>query len=213
LIDFYCERTDPGLLAEPFNTLTNLAFLIAAWRAWVLGRDCNALTLGIRLLIALLISIAIGSALYHVFATGWARVLDLVPILLFQFCYLWLYSRWLMGFGIGAAVGSMVGLFASVHIAQQFPHILNGSLIYAPALILLVGLGLYHFRSRKRGQRLLLTATGLFLISLFFRTVDRGICLSFPVGTHFVWHLLNGVILYLVMRAVLLNRTNSFEVK
>jgi len=213
MIDFYCERTDPGLLAEPFNALTNLAFLIAAWRAWVLGRDCNALTTGIRVLVALLISIAIGSTLYHTFATAWARLLDLVPILLFQFCYLWLYSRRLMGFGIGTALGSMVGLFAAIQVAQQFSRVLNGSLIYAPALIVLIGLGLHHCRQKKRGQFLLLAATGIFTISLFFRTIDRAICPFFPLGTHFVWHLLNGIVLYLSMRAVLINRTNSFEVK
>ena len=62
-------------------------------------------------------------------------------------------------------------------------------------------------------QFLLLAATGIFTISLFFRTIDRVICPSFPAGTHFVWHLLNGAVLYLSIRAVLLNRTNSFEVK
>ena len=29
-IDIYCERTAPGFWDEPFNALTNAAFLIAA---------------------------------------------------------------------------------------------------------------------------------------------------------------------------------------
>ena len=33
-VDHYCERTDPGIWAEPLNALTNLAFIIAAWLLW-----------------------------------------------------------------------------------------------------------------------------------------------------------------------------------
>ena len=29
-MDAYCERTGPGLLAEPLNAITNASFLIAA---------------------------------------------------------------------------------------------------------------------------------------------------------------------------------------
>jgi hypothetical protein len=32
-MDAYCERTAPGLLAEPLNAITNTSFLIAAWAA------------------------------------------------------------------------------------------------------------------------------------------------------------------------------------
>ena len=84
MIDLYCERCGPGLLAEPLNATTNLAFLIAAWAAWVLARRLNSLSGGIQGLIFLTVSLGIGSALFHTFATAWARVLDVVPILLFE---------------------------------------------------------------------------------------------------------------------------------
>jgi hypothetical protein len=52
----------------------------------------------------------------------------------------------------------------------------------------------------------LLLAAGVLLLSLTFRTLDLAICERFAVGTHFLWHLLNGLVLYLVGRAWLLNR-------
>ena len=73
MIDLYCERSGPGLLVEPFNAITNIAFLIAAWRAWKLGRRLNVLSPGVRLLVALLVLIGVGSALYHTFATEIGR--------------------------------------------------------------------------------------------------------------------------------------------
>lgn len=210
-MDLYCERAAPGLFEEPFNTFTNIVFLIAAWRAWVTGRDLNALTTGTRLLIALLVCIGIGSTLFHSFATEWASLMDVAPILLFQLCYLWLYVRNLMGRGIGAALGLTTIFLVTVYFTQPFRNVLNGSLLYAPALILLGCLGLYHFQSKKRGRHLLITAMGLLIISLFFRTIDRVVCSDLPVGTHFIWHLLNGIVLYLVVNALLLNIKNSSQ--
>jgi len=93
----YCERVGPSLLAEPLNAVTNIAFLCAAWAAWSLARRrAQSVRADIWILIALSIVIGIGSALFHVFAAGWARILDEVPILLFQLWYLWLYVRRIM---------------------------------------------------------------------------------------------------------------------
>ena len=38
-------------------------------------------------------------------------------------------------------------------------------------------------------------ASGLFAISLTFRSLDGPLCNVFPLGTHFMWHILNGVLL------------------
>jgi hypothetical protein len=38
-VDLYCERTGPGLWAEPANALTNLAFIAAGlWGVWQVRR-------------------------------------------------------------------------------------------------------------------------------------------------------------------------------
>ncbi|PWT93645.1 MAG: hypothetical protein C5B56_00365, partial [Proteobacteria bacterium] len=47
-------------------------------------------------------------------------------------------------------------------------------------------------------------AAGLFCVSLVFRTIDRTICGAFPLGTHFVWHMLNAVVLFVLLRAAIL---------
>ena len=35
----------------------------------------------------------------------------------------------------------------------------------------------------------------ILVVSLFFRTVDEPLCRDFPLGTHFMWHMLNGLML------------------
>lgn len=205
MIDLYCERTGAGLLAEPVNVITNAAFFVAAWAAWSLARRSDALSTDIHVLAALSIMIGIGSGLFHAFAAGWARILDEVPILLFQLWYLWLYARRIMRLRAPFAAASIVGYLAAAIFCRRFPHLLNGSLVYAPALILMLYLGLYHFLQNKRERFLLLATLGIFLVSLTFRSIDDAVCSYVPVGTHFLWHILNGVVLYLSMRALILN--------
>ncbi len=205
MIDLYCERIGAGLLAEPVNALTNAAFFIAAWAAWSLARRSHRLSTALWVLVALSIAIGTGSALFHTFASGWARILDEVPILLFQLCYLWLYARRIMRLRTGFAAAAIAAYMVAAYFGRQFPHLLNGSLVYAPALILLLGLGLYHFLRHKAGRLLLLATTGVFLIALALRSVDEAACPFIPIGTHFLWHVLIAVVLYLSMRALILN--------
>jgi hypothetical protein len=202
----YCERYAPGLFAEPVNAFTNVAFFLAAWAAWSLARRSNALSTDIRWLIALSIAIGIGSALFHIFAAGWTRILDEVPILLFQLQYLWSYMRRVMMRRRGTAAASIAVFLIAAIFSRQFPHLLNGSLVYAPALALMLGLGLYHVLQNKRERFLLLATAGIFLASLAFRSIDQAACSYIPVGTHFLWHVLNGAVLYLSMRALILNQ-------
>lgn len=205
MIDLYCERIGAGLLAEPINASTNAAFFIAAWAAWSLARRSYRLSTAIWVLFVLSIAIGTGSALFHTFASAWARVLDEVPILLFQLCYLWLYARRIMRLRTGFAAAAIAAYMVVAYFGRQFPDLLNGSLVYAPALILLPGLGLYHFLRHKTGRLLLLATTAVFLIALALRSVDEAACPFIPIGTHFLWHVLIAVALYLSMRALILN--------
>ena len=182
-----------------------MSFIIAAWAIWQLARRHHKISPGIWILIALATSIGIGSFLFHTFATQWANLLDVIPILLFQLCFIWLYSRRVVRMNSGYAGVLLAAFFFVSYFSKQFINLLNGSLSYAPAFLVLLGLGLYHYRQQKREPFILLAATGVFLLALAFRTIDRAICPFFSTGTHFLWHLFNGVLLYLSARSLLLN--------
>jgi hypothetical protein len=69
MIDVYCERIGPGLLAEPLNAVTNASFLIAAWAAWLLASRLGRLSPEVWGLLALSVAVGIGSGIWHSFAT------------------------------------------------------------------------------------------------------------------------------------------------
>ncbi len=204
-VDIYCERTGPGLWAEPLNALTNLAFFAAAWGVWRTMRRSNSEPAPFALLIALIVAIGIGSTLFHTFATTWAQLLDLTPILLFQSCFIWLYVRRIIRLSRPVSALILIGFLAAELAGGRFREILNGSLAYAPGLLLLSTFGAYHYLTGKRAHRVLIAAVAVFLVAVTFRSIDMAVCPFLPFGTHFLWHLLNGAVLYLAVKAMALS--------
>lgn len=205
MIDLYCERLGPGLWAEPLNAVTNLAFLVAALAAWLQARRLNAATFEIGLLCGLIAAIGIGSGLFHTFATVWAFAADVIPILLYQVTYLWIYSRRVIRLAVRHRL-ALVALFLLAGLfTLPFRDLLSGSLSYIPALMLLIALGIYHYGHAQAGRTLLFWSAAILLTSLTFRTMDLGVCAHLSIGTHFLWHLLNGLLLYLTVYALLVH--------
>jgi hypothetical protein len=201
-IDLYCERLGRGLFAEPVNAATNAAFLLVGfllYRRALRGR----LDLSIALLLALIFAIGIGSTLFHTFATPWARLLDELPILVFQLGFFWLYARRVAGMGRLASLAALATYLAAAVYARGFPASFNGSLVYLPALLTLGALGAYHAARAPVLRWSLVQAAAVFGIAVILRTLDMPLCDRWPLGTHFLWHLLMALVLYLAMRALL----------
>jgi hypothetical protein len=206
-VDLYCERLSAGLWAEPLNAASNVSFFIAGVFAVRLSLARGGLGAAPAALIALLFAIGLGSTLFHTIARTWAVLADVLPILIFQCVFIATY--------VGAVARTRtraVVIFVVLFLASQLVFAwlaetgwLNGSLSYAPALLFLLALGGYHWWSGKSAPVSLAAAAGLFLVSLFFRTADAGVCEFIPTGTHFIWHLFNGGVLYLSLLGLLKN--------
>jgi hypothetical protein len=212
VLDLYCERLGPGLLAEPLNAVTNGAFLVAAWRLASLAHSRSGPKAqagsdrGVLALAALALAIGVGSSLFHTFATGWALAADVLPILLFQLLFLLLYLRRRAGLALAPAAGLCLAFLLACLAGRGFPGVLNGSLAYAPTLAVLALLAGHQLRQKH--SALLLAATGLFSLSLLLRSVDNALCPLVPIGTHLFWHLFNAEVLVLSGRALLASQQN-----
>ena len=192
-VDGYCERTDFSYWSEPLNAVTNLAFIIAAIIFW---RRSGRVPMA-RVLSFLLFVIGIGSFLFHTHATIWASVADVVPIGIFILVYLFVVNRDIVPMGRWYAVFA-TALFipyaaALVPIFNQIPFIAISNFYWTVPILLV----LYAVFLRKRpgiAQGFLLGAA-LLCLSITIRSLDEILCDVFPIGTHFAWHILNGVML------------------
>ncbi len=84
----------------------------------------------------------------------------------------------------------------------------NGTLGYAPAFAALLLVGVLLAWQGHRAARYLFLAAAIFLASMTFRTLDFELCPltrldGRALGTHFIWHILNAVLLYVLLLAAI----------
>lgn len=225
-IFIYCERgQDPAFWAEPLNALTNGAFIIAAA---VATRDYLAAPVGRRtlpaaLLIALTYTIGVGSFLFHTYATRWAALADTIPIALFMLAYFAFLLRRFLGLPWIVVLAGVAAFYGAIWYAGTIQcrydtllpitsrtgaRCLNGSISYGPAVLALIGAAILLALLRHPAWRLVGAAGLVFLASMTFRTLDLELCNSIRaggmvIGTHFLWHVLNAVTLFLLLRAAI----------
>ncbi len=202
-IDIYCERTDIGFWNEPVNALSNAAFFIAAALLYKIYAAKGVKDRASALLIAMLALVGVGSFLFHTFAVQLTMMADVASIGLFVICYLWIALRRTLGTTRRMAAIGVVGLLAAILLTDRIPEAyhFNGSIPYFPCLITVM---LLAAALRKTPVfNVLIFAAGCFMLSLTFRSLDMALCPALPIGTHFLWHILNGVALYALTRAVL----------
>ncbi|KPJ91482.1 MAG: hypothetical protein AMJ53_11605 [Gammaproteobacteria bacterium SG8_11] len=151
------------------------------------------------------IGIGIGSSLWHFMPNQFTVLADVIPILLFINICLPSFFHRVFGFKAQGLIliFSLFLLFIFI-VSLTFPaNLLNGSIFYGPGWLLLIIIGLYLYFTNHALHGRMLVAGGVFTAALLFRTVDRDLCQWIPIGTHFIWHLLNAWLLYLVTSALL----------
>ncbi len=201
-VNAYCERTDAAFWSEPLNAVTNAAFLVAAAAVWPMTRG----DLGARALACVLGLIGVGSFLFHTFAQVWAGFADVLPILGFILLYTGLATTRFFGAPVWAGVvaaGLYIPFSALVSGGiERAVGSLNGSASYLPVVLLIGAYALALRRKAPETARGLGIGVAILCLSLTFRTMDAAACGAFPWGTHFLWHLLNAVMLGWMIRVM-----------
>ena len=205
-IDIYCERVGPEYWAEPVNAITNIAFIISGlliFRLILARRAAVGADYVTWLFAALICIIGVGSWLFHTHAQRWALLADVIPIALFILGYTWYALRrfarassWVCGAGV-------IAVLAIAMMVPRFTGFQGGSYVAALIAMFVIGGYLNFVRAHPGGGALLIAAV-VFLVSLTLRTIDEPLCQAFPLGTHFLWHMLNAVVLFIVARAMVL---------
>lgn len=205
-LDLYCERTGPEFWSEPVNALTNLAFVAAGlWGVSVSrrrGRDGFAL-----LLCWWVVAIGLGSFLFHTFATRATMWADILPIAGFTLAYTLFNLRRFLGFGWPKALAIFVAFYAvaavlTLLVPEWLREASNGTTGYLPPFLALLFFGAWLVRVGHPVGWYNLGAVAIFVVSVTFRALDPVVCEAMPLGTHFLWHSFNGLMLGVVLAAV-----------
>ncbi len=213
-----CERGSLGILAEPLNVISSVAFMLVAVviyrfyhshedleRKWIW--DIHALTF-------LTFIIGVNSVIFHSFPSPTTELMDTIPIVMFIILYFW-SVLFRIGrcnlFQAGICFVAFVG-FSHILVAQ-FPHSLNDSIGYLSSMIALIVIAVHlHLKARPSSQHFMLAAI-VGVCSLFCRAIDREVCPQFPIGSHFMWHTLNATLLYLLLKQIIRNVNRDARLK
>ena len=211
-IDGYCERIDASFWSEPLNAVTNVVFLMAA--IWVLRRE--ELNNKARALAFLLAMIGIASFLFHSVATAWAGALDVLLILLFTLLYIFVATEDFLGLPRRSALVVTLGYFPFSVVVEWLTlplSFLGSTRIYIPILVLITLYSLILYKKFPYLSWGLAMGALLLTISMLARSVDLPLCETIPTGTHFLWHVINAIMLAWmieVYRRHIISRSGNF---
>ena len=207
LLNIYRERSgQAGFWAEPVNALSNISFLLAAFAGYRFAIRRQALTAQTWILILMSVLIAIGSFSFHTAANEFTKWLDMLPIAAFQIVFLWLCARRILNWPLWLSAG-LIALVMTTSFAAMPVRLLNGSVSYLPVLLATTVIAGAVLCQRGAEATTLLAAVATFVASITARSIDW--IVPFPVGTHFIWHLLNGVVIFLAIHTWVLHVAGS----
>lgn len=205
-VDIYCERLDPGFWAEPINAISNLSFIVAGFFVWRLRNPRSTL------MATLVILIGLGSFSFHTFANRLTGLLDVLAIALYLVIFAFLIPKQWLRNSLLIQLGSVLMLIVSIIFAQLLMSYLKPALpwlpsgIYLGAWLALIIFALVTHYSNLSAARFLWLAVIVFPFSLLSRQIDMPLCDSIG-GSHWLWHLFNGLTLYLSSYGLCLKRS------
>jgi hemolysin III len=191
----YTESNFSNFFPEPLNAITSSFFLFIAlyWLAkvrWFSGKHAFLSMCSWILLVG-----GVGGILYHGLRKyNFFIALDWVPIVILCF----LTGAWFWHKVAGTTLSVLICLsFFCIewilnskydHDNSHFANNVNYSLM---ALMILIPVVVYLYKTRFKNGKLILFALITFCLALGFRIVDDwGV---FPFGTHFLWHTFSAI--------------------
>tara|TARA_Y100000590_G_scaffold470732_1_gene668935 strand:+ start:1392 stop:2042 length:651 start_codon:yes stop_codon:yes gene_type:complete len=201
-IDIYCERLTPGILAEPVNFITNIAFflsfifLLKQYKSRTFND--NATDKYSLILLCLVLLMGVGSFIFHLYGTVWAAIADTTPIMVFIILYLYLSIRFYLG---QRRIIAILAVVAFLFLNSLLSYIgIEEISSYLMALFSMFVISILAYVREEYDISIgLLISSLIFIISLSFRQIDALSCSYLTIGTHWVWHILNAILLYVLV--------------
>ena len=194
---FYCERTSLYLFSEPLNIFTNFFFIFISF---LLFKDKSVKN---KLFSIIIFLIGIGSLSLHAIPNNFTGFLDVFFIVLFIFYYLLNIYKYLNIKKYTSISLSILFIIICYLFGNYFSaSLLASSSYYFPIVIHLYLIYFYlliNKRVYKQYNYFLIIAL-LFSFSLLIRTIDKNLCNINAYGTHFIWHITNSIVLYLLVK-------------
>ena len=177
------------------NQFSNIAFIIGAiytWHTWKQYDSDDYFSLSLIILVAL---IGLGSFIFHTFPSDKTIWIDLIPIQIFGLSYFaYIGMKYFKASNFKIFMALITFFFVRQYWIIYMPRgALGGGITHIPTIFLLLSCSLLLLSKYKKFSTMLLTAGIIYILALITRAFDKQITLEFPVGAHWVWHILTAL--------------------
>ncbi|MDX1949593.1 MAG: hypothetical protein SFT90_03715 [Rickettsiales bacterium] len=203
-----CERHSHGMWEEPLNVVSSLCFFIAGFlnfHYYFYNPEISQKRiLDIHILTILTFCIGVASTLFHMMPNYYTELLDILFIVIFINVFFFSVMIRLVGLNWFQITICYLAFIGSTHIMiSHFPNALNDSVAYLSSMGTLVFVAIYLNSKRRASARQFLLASIVGICSLFFRIIDKGVCSVLPTGSHFLWHVCNSLLVFILLRQLI----------
>src|SRR5262245_925623 len=208
----YCETlsaTAGAFPVEPANTVSNAVIVLFGLASLYLVRRRTPQAYDLYVVSALLIACGVGSGVWHGLRDGSALVFEVQAGLLFLFGLAFCWSRRL--WSLAGTLIFVLAFLLTFTISREYLGMFQQRWVAAAPAVILFGsiLATQTVMRSKRAALLGLSAMALSLTALGFRTYDLELCDSFPMGTHWLWHIFNSAGGFTAMLAIVTLQTEG----
>ena len=200
----YCERSSLDFFSEPLNSLTNFFFILVSIILLYQYPKRN------KYIALIIFFIGVSSFLFHTIPISLFGLLDIFFIMTFIVFYICFLMKLFFNYSL---ISSIIYAHIFLIICYIFGKILDDTILgttafYIPIVLIIY---LFYFLSKKRqnllNSNLIQISALVFSLSTLFRFLDLYLCSNISIGTHFIWHILNSLTLFLLAKFYYLNST------
>lgn len=194
---------------EPANTVSNGVIVLFGLASMYMVAKRTPRAYDLYIVSALLVACGIGSGIWHGMRDGTALFWEVQAGLYFLLGVAICWSRRLWS-PTGSLIFVVAFVLAFLYSRQYLGAFQQRWVAIAPAVVLFGSILAAQTVMRSKKAALLgLAAMGLSLTALAFRTYDMTICDSFPMGTHWLWHMFNSAGGFTAMLAIITLQTQG----
>ena len=158
----------------------------------------------IYILTGLIFFIGIGSTVFHIVPNYYTELMDIIFIVAFINLYFLSVLRRIAYLSWFQTIIVFLAFLGTTNfIVDRFPHALNDSIGYLSSMLALCFVSFYLKIRKRPSAKYYVYAAFVGIISLSFRIIDNKICDDFALGSHFMWHSLNALLIYIVMKMLI----------
>jgi len=205
----YCETLSalnaPSLPfpIEPANTVSNGVIVLFGLACLYMVAKKTPRAYDLYIVSGLLVACGIGSGIWHGLRDGTALFWEVRAGLFFLMGLAICWSRRL--WSPWGALAFVIAFVLTFEYSREYLSVANQRWVAAAPSVILFGsiLAAQTVMRSKKAALLGLGAMALSLTALGFRTYDLEICDSFPMGTHWLWHMFNSAGGFTAMLAII----------